>query len=293
MTQIRLDEVYWAGDFPLAHVATRVLELTGESSTSASALGQEIFRDQTLVTPVLRLANSDSYGVRGTVASVSRGIFLLGFNTVRSMAITICTQALYRRPTSGFRDQLLWEHALGTAAINRLIATDCAYPAGEEAFIAGLVHDVGKVVMYAKLGDRYEKVIAQVYNAEAESFVEAERAMFGFDHTEVGFLVATRWGLPTATAELVRCHHDPASAVADRQLCAIVSMTNAICIKLGLGPHQRPDSDLAAQSANKLLGFTPDQLDELLARAAPCAAAELEPYGLVWTSQGDGARRVP
>ncbi len=70
-------------------------------------------------------------------------------------------------------------------------------------------------------------------------------------------------------------------------------MANAICIKLGLGPRQRPDSDLAAQSANKLPGFTPDQLDELLARAAPCAAAELEPYGLVWTSQGDGARRVP
>ena len=124
--------------------------------------------------------------------------------------------------------------------------------------------------------------------AEADSFVEAERAMFGFDHTEVGFLVAEKWGLPSGTAESVRCHHDPASAFVDPQLCAIVSLANALCVKLGLGPHQRPDLDLADLSATELLGFTPDQLDRFLARASTCAAAELEPYASVWRSQGDG-----
>ena len=178
MPQTRLDEVAtWAGNLAvLSRVATRVLQLTERSLTSVSALEQEILRDQAL-TRILRLANSAAYGVGGTVATVNRGIVLLGFDTVRSMVVTTCTQSVYRRQESGFKDQILWEHALGTAAISRLIATDCAYPAGEEAFIAGLLHDVGKVVMDANLRDRYETVIKNVYSAEADSFVEAERVV--------------------------------------------------------------------------------------------------------------------
>ena len=115
--------------------------------------------------------------------------------------------------------------------------------------------------MDAKLRDRYEPVIENVYSAEADSFVEAERAMFGFDHAEVGFLVARTWGLPPAVAESVRYHHDPASAAADPQLCAIVSLANALCVKLGLGPRKRPDLDLAALPATEQLGLTTDRLD--------------------------------
>ena len=289
MPRTRLDEVVAStGDLPvLSGVATRVLQLTTRSLTSVSALEQEILRDQGLVTRTLRLANSAAYGVGGTVSTVSRGIVLVGFDTVLSMVITICTQSVYCRPQSSFKDQILWEHALGTAAISRLIATDCAFPAAEEAFIAGLLHDVGKVIMDAKLRDRYETVIENVYSAQADSFVEAERAMFGFDHSEVGFLVARTWGLPPEVVESVRYHHDPASAVAAPQLCAIVSLANALCVKLGLGPHQRPDLDLTVLAATEQLALTTDRLDGLMLRAAPCAAAELEPYGSVWLSRGN------
>ena len=289
MPQTRLDEVAaWAGDLPtLSPVAARVLQLTQWRLTDTSVLEQEILRDQALATQVLRLANSCAYAMRGMVATVSRGIFLLGFATVRSMVIATCTESVYRHPHSGFKDQILWEHALGTAAISRLIAAECDYPAGEEAFIAGLLHDVGKVVMDAKLRERYKTIIANVSNAEADSFVEAERAMFGVDHAEVGFLVVRSWGLPPAIVESVRYHHDPASAIADPQLCAIVSLANALCVKLELGPHQRPDLDLAALPACEQLGLTTGGLNRLMARAAACAAAELEPYASVWRRRDD------
>ena len=204
------------------------------------------------------------------------------------MVITTCTASLCNRPKSGFKEKLLWEHALGTAAISRLLAADCTCPDGEEAFIAGLVHDVGKVVMDANLQDRYQTIIANVYNAQADSFEVAERATFGFDHAEVGFLVARTWGLPPAIAESVGYHHDPAGAVVDPQLCAIVSLANALCVKLELGPHQRPDLDLATLPATTQLGLPTDGLDRLMARAAACAAAELEPYCPVWSSPYNG-----
>ena len=207
--------------------------------------------------------------------------------------------------TSALEQEILHDQALATrilrlansaayagsgtvATVSRLIATDCTYPDSEEAFITGLVHDVGKVVMDANLRDRYEKIIVSVYNLEADSFVEAERMMFGFDHAEVGFLVARAWGLPPAIAESVRYHHDPASAVVDPQLCAIVSLANGLSVKLELGPHQRPVLELAALPATEQLGLSTDGLDRLLARAAARAAAELEPYSPVWSSRYDG-----
>ena len=291
MTETRLEEVAaWASDLPaLSTVATRVLQLTRRSLTNVSALEQEIVRDQGLVTRILRLANSAAYGVSGTIATVNRAVVVLGFDTVRSLAVTACAESVYRGGASAFTDQMLWEHSVGAAAVSRLVAAECAYPAPEEAFIAGLVHDVGKVVMSGRLPARYEEVISSVYNGKADSFMEAERAMFGFDHAEVGFLVVQGWGLPPDIAESVRFHHDLASAVDEPHLCAVVSLANALCVKLELGPHQRPDLDLTLLPASEQLGLTGDRLDALLADASARASAELAPYAPMWPNKSKSA----
>ena len=137
-----------AGDLPaLPVVAIRVINLTAHSQTSGEDLETEILRDQALVTRVLRLANSAAYGLRGTIATVSHAIFILGFDTVRSLVLAACAETLYRRGGNGFSDTVLWDHVRGAACLSRFLADHCGYAAGERAFIAGLVHDVGKVVM--------------------------------------------------------------------------------------------------------------------------------------------------
>jgi HD-like signal output (HDOD) protein len=266
-----------AGDLPaLPVVAIRVINLTAQSQTSGEELEAEILRDQALVTRVLRLANSAAYGVRGTIATVSRAIFILGFDMVRSLVLAACAETLYRRGGSGFSDTVLWDHVRGAAFLSRLLADKCAYPGGEQAFIAGLVHDVGKVVMDRNLRDPYEKVIALVESGESDSFVEAERDVLGFDHTEVGCLVAQKWGLPEAIAEAVRHHHDPEHAVVDPQLCAIVSLANSACVKLQLGLEQQPDLDLASLTAAGQLGASAELLDLLMERGQEYIDTEIE-----------------
>ncbi len=266
--QTRLDDVAsQAGDLPaLPLVAVRVINLTGKSDTSGKDLEAEILQDQALVTRVLRLANSAAYGVRGTIATVSHALFVLGFDAVRSLVLAACAETLYRRSGVGFSDTILWDHVRGAAFLSRLLAEHCAYAAKDQAFVAGLVHDVGKVVMDRNLAGPYEKVIALVDSGEADSFLEAERDVLGFDHTEVGGLVARKWGLPESIVEAVRHHHDPTQAEVDPQLCAIVSLANSMCIKLQLGLEQDPDLDLASLPTAEQLGVSADLLDQLVAQ---------------------------
>jgi putative nucleotidyltransferase with HDIG domain len=257
-------------------VAIRVINLTAHSQTSGEDLETEILRDQALVTRVLRLANSAAYGLRGTIATVSHAIFILGFDTVRSLVLAACAETLYRRGGNGFSDTVLWDHVRGAACLSRFLADHCGYAAGERAFIAGLVHDVGKVVMDRNLREPYDKVVALVESGEADSFVEAERDVLGFDHTEVGCLVARKWSLPEAIAEAVRHHHDPEQAVVDPKLCAIVSLANSVCVKLQLGLEHQPDLDLASLSAASQLGVSEELLDLLMERGQEFIDTETE-----------------
>ena len=133
-----------------------------------------------------------------------------------------------------------------------------------EAYIGGLLHDVGKVVLDANLTDEYQVVIERVYN-ENLSFIEAENETFGFDHTEVGAIVVERWNLAPALAEAVRLHHQPLGAEIDPTLCAIVSLANSLCVKLGIGPERDSDLNLAELESTLMLTLAPERLSEIAA----------------------------
>ena len=114
----------------------------------------------------------------------------------------------------------------------------------EEAFLAGLLHDIGRTVMDQVLSTEYGEVLALVETGGSASWLRAEQRVCGFDHTHLGFVVVRAWEFPTAIAETIRLHHDPASASADQGLCATVSLANSLCAKAALGPDQQPDLDL-------------------------------------------------
>jgi putative nucleotidyltransferase with HDIG domain len=252
-----------AGNLPaLPQVAIKVMEQVRDPDTTIKSLEEVISTDQALVAKVLRIANSTFYGMRGEVSELRRALVILGFNTIRSIVLTASTEAMYRSKSSNFKERILWEHALAVGLASRTISREINFPAAEEAFTAGLLHDIGKVVLDNNQGEKYQQVIEQVYN-EGSSFVEAEREVFGFDHTEVGSLVARNWTLANPLEEALRLHHNPEEAEVAPQLCAIVALANNMCLKLGIGPEKKPELDLASLPGFGLVGIDPGTLDAI------------------------------
>jgi putative nucleotidyltransferase with HDIG domain len=268
------------GDLPpLPHVATRVIELVGNPHTNVSDLEQVISRDQALTAQVLKIANSALFGRRGMVSTLSRAIILLGFKTVHSLVIAASTETFYRSTSTRFKDKLLWEHAVAAALAAGYLARDCRYRSVEEAFLGGLLHDVGKIALDLNLAERYQGIVERVYN-EGVTFIDAEREMLGFDHAEVGALVVKKWNLPEALEEAVRLHHRAMSALVDPTLCAIVSLANSACVKLGIGPERFPKLDLSSLDVAARLNMTADRLTRLLQTVESKLVEEKELFNL-------------
>jgi putative nucleotidyltransferase with HDIG domain len=253
------------GDLPpLPQVATRVMELIQNSKTTVKDLEQIIAKDQALTGKVLRISNSAFYGVRGEISTLSRAIVVLGFNALRSVVLTGASESLHQSAGSGFKDKMLWEHSLAVALAARTIAEECRYDAAEEAYVGGLLHDVGKVVLDVNLTEDYHEVLERVYN-DRMPFIDAENEVLGFDHTDVGAMVVDRWSLASGLAEAVRLHHQPMGAEIDPTLCAVISLANSVCVKLGIGPERDPELNLVELESTLMLTLAPDRLNEIAA----------------------------
>jgi putative nucleotidyltransferase with HDIG domain len=254
------------GDLPaMPGIAVKVMEMVGDPGTSAKDLQEVISHDQALTTKVLKIANSAMFGVSRDISTLSHAIMILGFSTIRSIVLATSTKSIYLKgkSTGGFSMKLLWDHSIGCALVARRLARETHTVNLEEAFIAGLLHDIGKTVINLLFASRYEEVISQVYNG-GESFATVENRLMGFDHTQVGALVLRKWNLSRSLEDAVLHHHDPANATANPKLTAVVSLANSYCKKLGIGPETRENEVLAEHPAAHILEFAPAMVDELL-----------------------------
>lgn len=251
-----------AGDLPaLPQVSWKVLRLTSDSSSTAQMLEEVISRDQALTAKVLKMSNSPYFGVRGEISTVSQAIVVIGLRRLRSLVVAASIDGLFQSKT--LKDTLLWEHSLATALSARRLSSLCDFEGSEEAFVAALMHDIGKPILDRNLKEHYQQVVERVYN-EGTTFRQAEQQLLGFDHAEVGGLLTEKWGFSVPLQEAVRLHHDPESAVESPQLCAIVSLANSICVKLGIGPEKDPDLDLAQLPAARILNLEREQIDDVI-----------------------------
>lgn len=268
-----------AWDLPtLPHVASRILAEVRSPETTAGDLADLVARDQALASKVLRMANSTLFGLREPVASLQRAVVIMGFTSLRSMVMTATMRALCSGDDRPRTDELLWEHSLGTAMAARLLAGTVAPQTVEEAYVAGLMHDIGKLVMRRNLGEEYQGVVDRVLEGET-TFREAEREAFGFDHTQVGSVVVKKWRLPDSLEEAVRLHHDPAASQDGQSLCALTSLANAVCVQREIGAEHRPDLVPAETEAARILCVPAERLERVAAELVEKFEAEKELFG--------------
>ncbi len=251
------------GDLPtMPHVASMVLQKLGNPNTSPKELHQTISTDQALAARVLKVANSPLYGCSRAINRLTDAVVIMGFDSLRSLVMSSVMQDLFK--SFGLTEKLLWEHSFGCAAISKHVAKVIKYPKVEEAFLAGLLHDIGKVVLNLKIPDQTREIVQEVYNNPGISFLQAEHEKFGFDHAQVGKLIAKKWNFAETIEETIACHHDPRQARILPVLTVIVNLSNLVCHKLEVGPTRIPDLDLFEFESTRLLRFNEESLGKLM-----------------------------
>lgn len=251
------------GDLPtLPHVATKVMRLVGDPTTSAKDLQEAIITDQGMTGQILKIANSAMFGMKREVKTLTHAIMLLGFDTIRSIVVAAASKNMYTgKSSTGFKEKLIWENSIGSALIARGIAEQFADMDKEEAFIGGLMHNIGKTVLNTKLPDEYSQVMATAYN-ENQPIHIVERDQLGFDHAELGYCVVKQWNLSDSLAMSVRHYLEPLKAPEEfRGITAVVSMGERFCLDLGLGVAQPvPLEEQNLEAEMKILKLNDERL---------------------------------
>jgi len=205
----------------------RILAVVDGERSSTRDLVEVMQRDQVLTARVLRLANSGFFGFAREVSTLPRAIMILGFSTVRSLALGVKVWETFVGHGGATLSEL-WEHSALVGAAARLIAQRVRAAEPEEVFTAGLLHDVGRVVLALRFPAEYSAVLATGEARNAPPLEERERGTFGIDHAQAGAWLAETWALPAMIVEAAATHHRPIAAGAALRGPVIVNLANRL-----------------------------------------------------------------
>lgn len=238
MTSLTLEQVVKeVNDLPpLPTVATRIFHMLRDPRVTAKTISDQISMDQGLTAKVLQLANSAFYSYARRVSTISEAVVILGMNTIRNLVLTASVQPTLMREVEGYflERGALWEHSIATAIGANLLARKVDASLADNAFVAGLLHDMGKLVLNLHMKETYAQVLATV-NQEQVPFMVAEEAILGFNHAQVGGRVAEHWNLPLDLTEAIEFHHHPLQAVKHARLAGIIHITDTVAMMMGFG----------------------------------------------------------
>jgi len=224
----------------LPTVANKVTRLIKDPTCTAIKVSEVIDKDQSLTTRVLRLVNSAFYSLYTEVTSVRHAVALLGFKTISQMVISISVFDVFKGGHGReFNREEFWKHSIGCAVISQMIAQKTHYPRADDCFTAGLMHDIGKVVLDQYLHEEMRKVIQLTQEREIY-FADAEKEVMGLNHADIGGQVMKNWNIPHPIMVAVKHHHQhpnerKGSAFSQDLIVDIVKLSNVICRREKIG----------------------------------------------------------
>lgn len=193
----------------LPEVVQDLLDYLRRPEVDVAQVAHRIARDPALAAKLLRVANSSFYGLQGQVATINDALVVLGLRAVRTLVMGAALVAHFRTlAAADFDRRAFWAHSAGTALCARVLARERGANA-ENAFTAGLLHDIGRLILAARHPEAYQDVEAR--RAAHDGYpLDAEREVLGFDHAQIGAVLAARWKFPQEIAAAIAAHHAPA-----------------------------------------------------------------------------------
>jgi len=213
----------------LPPIVSKLNQMVSDEDVTAIKLGRVIEKDQVLTSKLLKMVNSSFFGFPQRISTVSNAIVLLGFNVIKTLIVTSSIFEVMQASDIG-----LFEHSLGCAAAAGIAAKRMGIKNPEEVSTAGLIHDLGKIVLRAELPDEYEKV-ADLTKRDEKYMREVEKEVLGLGHGEIGGMLARQWNLPERLVYPIEYHHRPESSPEYKDVSAIVHFSDILIRAVGFG----------------------------------------------------------
>lgn len=215
----------------LPEVTANIVTTVQDPKSTAAALHKIVSNDPALVSRILKVVNSAFYGLPGQIGSIERAIVLLGLNAVKNIAVAASLGQLFRstKLCESFTAKDLWTHSIAVAVTSRELAKELKLPISDEAFLAGMIHDIGMLVALQVWPEQLRRVCETVQQ-QGGDFCALERELNGVDHQQLGVALTEAWKFPRTCQLVAGYHHRPTELAADnRLLVTLVYLADTLC----------------------------------------------------------------
>lgn len=239
---------------PFSPILNRLLATVAKGEVSFAELSELIEKDTVVAGNVLRLVNSPLYSFRGTVNSVRHAVAILGLSRLRNFALSLSISRMWTRTATpqGWSAANFNLHSVAVGVLADLLAEQTQVPYPEGGFVAGLLHDVGKLLIATSLPEEYE-AIHRLLSAPERSARDCEREVIGITHAELSGLALARWNLPIPIQLAATFHHNPDGAdLGRRHLAHIINAADALANSIGNSVHSQPEASPQSDPAAAL-----------------------------------------
>ena len=246
----------------LPHILVELIKVCDTEPDTIKEISEVINKDTSLSARLMRLVNSAYYGLPNRVNSIDQVVILLGTNAVKNIAISASVYQAFNKAkdSSVFRLKQFWWHSLMCANLAKRIAEKTAYTAPEEAFLSGLLHDIGKLVLWVNFSKKYADILQS--SRDKPDLLLAGEIRLGATHCEVGAWMINRWNLQSFMADAVLYHHEPVHRILDAlPLVKIVFVANVLC------SEAIEDTDAKFKTAGEIFEFARSEVEELISLA--------------------------
>lgn len=266
-------------------VWVRLNEVVNDPRSSASDVAEITARDTALAARILKIVNSPYYNFPSRVDTISRAVTILGTNDLFALATAVSAAKVFANiPSALVKPENFWRHSICAGLTARKLAKRCGVLRTERLYVAGLLHDVGSLILYHKFPNKVTAVLLASAGDE-EVLARVEMDMFGFDHAEVGGALLELWNLPPSLLAAVRYHHDPENAMDSQLEAALVHigsvtanrmeraafMENDATVDSEVDPIVWQIAGLERSVLDEIAKQIEDELEQAVASFMPCA----------------------
>ena len=248
---------------PMPSNITRILKQMENPDITIDMLVGLVSLDQALTALVLQMSNSVSLGYSRSCTTLYESIMYIGMKRLKSILLTSSATDMMNKKLNGYRFGAgeLWHHALVTSVCAEWLAQGLRYPNPEEAFVSGMLHDIGKLLLDQYVFRNYDTITDWVHHYKLPLW-QVEEKLFGINHAQVGGLIARRWNYPQALVDAIQCHHNPSLSTAHNQLSAIVNVANSFASEYTSAKSDLFSFEIHPETYN-ILKLSPEEIVKL------------------------------